>query len=338
MKKPTSFWQIEPNLIRFKAFFFLYIGSIHSVSQFMSLYFKQLGLSPQQIGLISGMRPILGFVSAPLIGSLADRYRIRRLCLMTTVIGFATVITSIGFITPASRIEGNCPTELSSINVSSLPAEQQKEYGKYFTNRGWMFAEGELNRVFYTLVLLSLFAEIFMTPTGTMMDAGVLEELGSENMHKYGQQRAWGAIGPAIMAIFSGSAVNRTRRNTLICGLPFVLINYHPAFVIFACGMVFCFISSTFFQFNKQKEAYKVELEKPNPLKVFKMFLTIHYGSWILCIYLMGICNGAISGFLFWHLENLALDKPDMQYINLIQSAKMKKKLKKEKLTNIPPF
>ncbi|KAK3596405.1 hypothetical protein CHS0354_019004 [Potamilus streckersoni] len=35
------------------------------------------------------------------------------------------------------------------------------------------------------------------------------------------------------------------------------------------------------------------------------MFLTIHYGSWMVCMFFTGVCNGVIWGFLYWHIENI---------------------------------
>lgn len=57
--------------------------------------------------------------------------------------------------------------------------------------------------------------------------------------------------------------------------------------------------------FQKQASARTSGKAKPNPLKVFRMFLTLHYGSWLVSMFVTGICNGVIWGFLFWHLENI---------------------------------
>ena len=40
---------------------------------------------------------------------------------------------------------------------------------------------------------------------------------------------------------------------------------------------------------------------------VFKLFLNVHYGSWLTTCFFVGVCNGVIWGFLFWHLENLGI-------------------------------
>ena len=56
---------------------------------------------------------------------------------------------------------------------------------------------------------------------------------------------------------------------------------------------------------QKQVDDYANGKPKPNPFKVFKMFLTLHYGSWLFSMFFTGVCNGVIWGFLFWHIENI---------------------------------
>lgn len=43
----------------------------------------------------------------------------------------------------------------------------------------------------------------------------------------------------------------------------------------------------------------------PDVLVAFRLFMSLHYGSWLVCIFFVGVCNGVIWGFLNWHLENI---------------------------------
>jgi len=40
-------------------------------------------------------------------------------------------------------------------------------------------------------------------------------------------------------------------------------------------------------------------------LAVVRVFLNVRNGTWILTVFFIGLCNGLIWGFLFWHLDNL---------------------------------
>jgi len=44
---------------------------------------------------------------------------------------------------------------------------------------------------------------------------------------------------------------------------------------------------------------------KHNAVAVLRVFFNVRNGSWILTIFFIGLCNGLIWGFLFWHLDNL---------------------------------
>jgi len=55
---------------------------------------------------------------------------------------------------------------------------------------------------------------------------------------------------------------------------------------------------------RSEKTAGKKD-RKHNSLAVLRVFLNIRNGSWILTIFFVGLCNGLIWGFLFWHLDNL---------------------------------
>ena len=63
----------ERHLIAIKLFYFTFIGALGVCIAYAVVFLKQVGLSAFQIGVISGVRPVLGFVSAPAWGAVADR-------------------------------------------------------------------------------------------------------------------------------------------------------------------------------------------------------------------------------------------------------------------------
>ena len=62
-----------------KAAYFFYYAATASLLPFIALYYAQVGLSAAQIGLLSGILPLVTLVSAPLWGALADAFRRPRL-------------------------------------------------------------------------------------------------------------------------------------------------------------------------------------------------------------------------------------------------------------------
>ena len=73
----------------------------------------------------------------------------------------------------------------------------------------------------------------------------------------------------------------------------------------------FHYVAIIYFQDIKDET---IELDTPGEKKsnnnysaiaVIKVFLNVHYGSWIIAAFFVGVFNGIIWGFLSWHLDNL---------------------------------
>lgn len=201
-----GFFKIEKSLIKYKCFYFFFSGAIGSVCSYFSIYYKQLGFSPNQIGVISGMRPFVGFWSGPIGGMLADRFRIKRFMLMISTVAWLAFITSIGFVPPA-KLDPDCAF-VSALKSQNTTEDKEGPFSQMHSDtspeerlqksRGWMFDQADLQRVFITIIMLVALGEVVQAPAGALADSGCVEELGNDDMHKYGHQRAWGSLGPGI--------------------------------------------------------------------------------------------------------------------------------------------
>lgn len=67
-----------------KAFYFFFYAAAASLIPFLALFYAEMGLSGTQIGLLSGILPLITMISAPLWGALADTARQHR-----RLLGFA---------------------------------------------------------------------------------------------------------------------------------------------------------------------------------------------------------------------------------------------------------
>ena len=76
MKKATSF-----------SFYFLYFAALACLSPFVVLFYQNLGLTGAQIGLLTGLSPLISLVGAPLWTGLADATRRHRLLMSLAVAG-----------------------------------------------------------------------------------------------------------------------------------------------------------------------------------------------------------------------------------------------------------
>ena len=64
-----------------RAYYFFYFGAIGCFLPYAGLYFERAGLSGTQIGLLISLLPLGVIVAGPLLGALADRFRLHRVLL-----------------------------------------------------------------------------------------------------------------------------------------------------------------------------------------------------------------------------------------------------------------
>jgi len=103
----------ERHLLAIKVYYFTFIAALGVVIAYAVVFLKQIGLSPFQIGVISGIRPVLGFISAPAWGAVADRYNIRRILMLVSMCAWLVFFSALYFVEAPTR-RGYCPDSVSA--------------------------------------------------------------------------------------------------------------------------------------------------------------------------------------------------------------------------------
>ena len=85
-------WGGDRALLAPKAFYFCFYAASSSLRPFLTLFYRGLGLSGAQIGLLVGISPIVTLLAAPFWGALADSTRRHRTVLTITIIGAMSMI------------------------------------------------------------------------------------------------------------------------------------------------------------------------------------------------------------------------------------------------------
>jgi MFS transporter, PPP family, 3-phenylpropionic acid transporter len=75
------------------AFYFLFFGALCFLMPFLALYYQEIGFSGTQIGLLTGVAPLITLVGAPFWTGLADSTRRHKLIMAMTIV--AVIITSL---------------------------------------------------------------------------------------------------------------------------------------------------------------------------------------------------------------------------------------------------
>lgn len=103
--KLKGLFYIENRTVRFKAFYFLYYLGCGALRNYLPVYFKHIGLSALLTGVLTGVRPFTGFVSAPFFSFIADKRSSHKLILLISLIVSVIAYFSLSFVAIVRQIE-----------------------------------------------------------------------------------------------------------------------------------------------------------------------------------------------------------------------------------------
>ncbi|XP_028391387.1 major facilitator superfamily domain-containing protein 6-like [Dendronephthya gigantea] len=295
-----------------KTFYFFYWGAVGSFLPLLGVYFKQLGMSPSQSGTLVGCRPMVEFISAPMLGSLADKLERRKTLLIFSLISWISFTFSFAFIKPApvsckkyflltknvSEISKHATLELRDFlgprtATKPLPPEPKAKNSLVFSPSG-------VHQVFLVLLFLTVIGEFFSAPAITLADSATLQLLGDEK-DKYGRQRLWGSLGWGTAMFTLGFVIDKIQGYE-VCG-EVVSNNYTPGFYFFVVLMFCALLVATRFSFMAKEQQPKSKTG--GGLHLLRVLVSIRYLSFLFVAFFMGCGYGLISTFLYWHLEDL---------------------------------
>lgn len=113
--------KINNDLLISKVFYFFFYSAYGSLYPLLPVYYKQLGMSPSQSGLLVGIRYFIEFCSAPFWGVVADRFRKGKIVLLFSLLCWVLFNLGIGFVKPATlRCIPKIPPTAHPTNISHL--------------------------------------------------------------------------------------------------------------------------------------------------------------------------------------------------------------------------
>lgn len=63
----------------------MFYGAVGSLFPYLAVFYKQLYLSAQQVGLLIGVRPFIQMATAPVWGALSDTYNVKKIILLMSL-------------------------------------------------------------------------------------------------------------------------------------------------------------------------------------------------------------------------------------------------------------
>lgn len=91
---------INRDLLVSKMFYFFFYSAFGSLFPLMGVYFKQLGMNPAQVGILTGVRPFIEIFSAPFWHSLAERFHKSKALLLFSLLSWIVFTYSLAHIRP----------------------------------------------------------------------------------------------------------------------------------------------------------------------------------------------------------------------------------------------
>ncbi|XP_071946557.1 major facilitator superfamily domain-containing protein 6-like isoform X2 [Antedon mediterranea] len=98
---------VNHGAIKCKFLFFFFFGARASIEPYLAVYFKQLGLTPSDIGILYSIRPLLSLVFSPVFGWMADRYNASRIIIYPSLFSWSIFVFAMAFIPQPEHIPCN---------------------------------------------------------------------------------------------------------------------------------------------------------------------------------------------------------------------------------------
>ena len=272
-----SFFQIEIRLLPAKLAFFLLYGTSCTLP-FLSVFLISIGLSPSQVGLITGISGAMKFFSGPLWGGLADYTNCHKLVLTTlSLLSFALMVP-LPWI--AMLINSLYPNK-SLCENQDIILEQNKKCS----------VSG--NILFYTMFFMLGTQSFFFSSLPNFLDAAVVNvDIGKNKEVNYGTQRLFGAAGFGLSTYIAGLAADNYNHPPLS--------RYTAVFYVYI-PLMLIFLPIGNILLNQVER--RIERNKEEHISVFRLLLRLFSrmdnALILLLIFVMGTADGILFDFLF---------------------------------------
>ena len=303
----------NPSRFTFKAYFFLFFAAIGSSVPYLTLYYKQLGLTAGHAGILNGVRLFTEFIGSPLWGMVGDKFRIRKIILFMSLVSYAAGTLLLMTVQPQNqqciKTEAN-KTEIAPLIFTSGGTvklgddKQDQRFENHVSPAAYTrkVDESEITEIFIIFLVIIFTSQIIGSVVFTMPDALVVGFL-KENVHAFGSFRVWGEVGVAGGSFLIGGVINFYQSE--VCGE--TVKNYFISFYFFAGFIALAIFTVTFM---KVSYADPETSSKVTVMPLVKELLKFRNAVFVIVAIYLGMLNG-VESFGFWYLDDLGA-KPYM--------------------------
>lgn len=343
----NCFAGVNRTLLHSKLLYFCYQAALGALWPYLPLYFKQLFLTPRQVGTIVASRTLVQFICVPFWTGIADKYKRHKLVLLIAI--FSWLVSTMGLlIVPAEQpkaclkmgrkrmaeiedfedawFDFSVLDQLSkeTKDISSKRYRKDIDYGvriykTNLTNFTTTYSAYDpdqhvldSSKLYILLLLITIVGMMVSAPSLVLVDIYTLQRLKERSYH-FGHQALWGSVGFGFFAFTIGITVNFVHvMNNCTRKAD---INYVPCFFVFAFFMTVTLLVGSQIEFD-----YDSGTSRPGFVQGLKSIHDIHLITLLLVTFYCGMGSGFISTFLFWHLREMGGVQLLMATVTLINS------------------
>ena len=284
---------------------------------YVALYFKQLGLTPSQAGILVGFRLFAELIGSPLWGIVGDKYKARKIILFVSLLSYCagnllllafqphnqkciettgkkTVIKPLIF-TPEGIELGN--EEMGLVTGQGVINDSHAGNLWQPTTFARKVDKAEVAKLFMIYFSITVASSVIGSVVFTMPDALVVGFL-QENVNRFGTFRMWGEVGVAFGSFLVGGFIHFSQSE--VCGE--TVKNYPVAFYFCTGFIALAMVNVTFMEVKYQD--YESS-HNNNILQVVKELLHCRSLIFIVVACHLGILDGLQENFGLWYLDDL---------------------------------
>ena len=93
--------QVNKDLLPMKLMYFFFFAGYSCTLPYLAVFYRYVGMTAQQAGVILGLRPVVQFLASPFWGAVADKFRKHKLVMLLVLLLSSSIVFSTAFFPPS---------------------------------------------------------------------------------------------------------------------------------------------------------------------------------------------------------------------------------------------
>jgi len=314
---------VDVEMIPTKLTFFLTDGYYGSIMPFMNVFYRDVGLTVTQAGIISGISMLVSSFFNPLWSALADATGFRRAVFTIMCIGSAVTVFSMPWV---EKAVADIDYSSNYTNTKSYKYFQVPSYNSDMSSHGSVLSSNgshptpqphhlkNRQTLFYVMLCLNTVAWIFFTSVRCYVDGIVTNVVNTAvPTRSYGSQRVFSTLGYALLNFLTGVIID-SYHPTGMSSYTACFYVYLPCILgVIPCGILL--LGKTKFDDTTQATDEPTTTTNVGVLTVLlSVFKNADFFVFFISVIVSGLTLNIFNCFFFLYMEELGSKKTLMTF------------------------